>query len=145
MFAGRAGFPFSRRQQLTTNNNNRLELGVSFSSGLPGWFRSCFFVGFIIIEDFTLISVAQHKFHQDFRPGGRGSGCHFRPAAGTRRGVVQECGFIKDFSCTAQISLGFQWYRTNLSRIFARRSGLGMSFSAGRGDPAGRRPGMRFY
>ena len=73
------------QQQLTTN---RLEIGVSFSSGLPGWFRSCFFV----------------------------------------------C-FIKDFSGTAQISLGFS----------ARRSGLGMSFSAGRGDPAGGRPGMRVY
>ena len=30
-----------------TNNNTKLELGVSFSSGLPGWFLSCFFAGFI--------------------------------------------------------------------------------------------------
>ena len=53
--------------------------------------------------------MVPQKFVSDFRPGGRGSGCHFRPAAGTRRGVVQECGFIKDFSGTAQSSLGFQW------------------------------------
>ena len=75
IFAGTAGFPFSWRQQHQhqhqLNTTNRLELGASFSSGLPGWFRSCFFVG-----------------------------------------------FIEDFSCTAQISLGFQWSRTNLSRIF---------------------------
>ena len=54
--------------------------------------------------------------------------------------TVKKCysnfvGFIKDFSGTAQICLGFS----------ARRSGLGMSFSAGRGDPARGRPGMRFY
>ena len=38
-----------------------------------------------------------------------------------------------------RIYYGFRCYRTNLSRIFARRSGLGMSFSVGRGDPAGLR------
>ena len=45
------------------------------------------------------------------------------------------CLVFKYFSGTAQISLGFS----------ARRSGLGMSFSAGRGDPAGGRPVMRVY
>ena len=111
--------------------------------------------GHVFSSALLRISVVPHKFHEDFRPGGRGSGCHFRPAAGTRRGVVQECGFIKDFSCTAQIScrqavgardvifgrpwgsgwdvifgrptawrhgtaqisLGFQLYRTNFIRI----------------------------
>ena len=80
-----------------------------------------------------------------FSRGGRGSGCHFRPAVGTRLSYVQESGFIKDFSCTAQISLGFQLYRTNFIRIsvvphkfrVTRWSGLGISFSAGRGGPAG--------
>ena len=80
---------FLARDANTNTNNKRLELGVSFSSGLPGWFRSCFFVG-----------------------------------------------FIKDFSGTAQISLGFS----------ARRSGLGVSFSAGRGGscwPSSRNAGLR--
>ena len=99
---------FSRRQQQHQQHqqltNNRLELGLSFSSGLPGWFRSCFFVRFS--KDFS--GTAQICL--GFSPGGRGSGCHFRPAAGTRLADVQDSGFIIDFSCTA-------CYRTNLIRI----------------------------
>ena len=102
---------FHSRDANNTTNTNRLELGVSFSSGLPGWFLSCFFVGFI--KDFNCTA----QICLGFSPGGRGSGCHFRPAVGTRLSYVQESGFIKDFSCTAQISLGFQLYRTNFIRI----------------------------
>ena len=36
---------------------------------------------------------------------------------GVRLRLVQECGFIKDFSYTTQISLGFQLYHTNFIRI----------------------------
>ena len=40
-------------------------------------------------------------------PGGRGSGCHFRPAAGVRLGHVKEHKVQEDFSVHPQISLGF--------------------------------------
>ena len=115
IFAGRAGSPFSRRQHQQHQLTN---------STPTDWSSGCHFrrvcrdgSGHVFSSALLRISVVPHKFVSDFRPGGRGSGCHFRPAAGTRRGVVQECGFIKDFSCTAQISLGFQWYRTNFIRI----------------------------
>ena len=68
---------------------NRLELGVSFSSGLPGWFRSCFFVSFI--KDFSCTA----QICLGFSPGGWGSGCHLRPAVGTRLSYVQESGFVR--------------------------------------------------
>ena len=56
---------------------NRLELGVSFSSGLPGWFLSCFFVAFIkeFVKEFGLPTEAV------------GVGCHFRPAVWGPAGV----------------------------------------------------------
>ena len=43
--------PVFHSRDANNTNTNRLELGVSFSSGLPGWFLSCFFVGFI--KDFS--------------------------------------------------------------------------------------------
>ena len=44
-------FSFLAAPTTPHNTDNSLGLGVSFSSGLPGWFLSCFFVTFI--EDFS--------------------------------------------------------------------------------------------
>ena len=53
-------FSFLAAPTTPHNTDNSLGLGVSFSSGLPGWFLSCFFV------DLLRISVSTHKCIEDF-------------------------------------------------------------------------------
>ena len=133
---------FHSRDPNPTTQLNRLELGVSFSSGLQG--GSCH----VFSSDLLRISVVPHKCVSDFREavgardvifgrpwgpgwamlrnpnlikifsgtaqiclgfsrGGRGSGCHFRPAVGTRLGYVKESEFVYDFNGIAHICIGF--------------------------------------
>ena len=67
-----------------------------------GWSSGCHFrrvcLGgscHVFSLDLLRISVAPHKFVRIFvSPGGRGSGCHFRPAVGARLGYVKESQLV---------------------------------------------------
>ena len=80
----------------------------------------------------------QHQNQLTNSPTDWSSGCFFRRICRDGSGHVFS-------SVLLRISVVPHKFQSNLSRIFAQRSGLGMLFSAGRGDPAGRRPGMRFH
>ena len=130
---------FHSRDANNTTNTNRLELGVSFSSGLPGWFRSCFSSALL------RISVVPHQFVSDFRPavGARDVifGRPWESGWATSRNPIL-CGAVQCSAVqygTAQCcAVKVEDLRRKLNNFrVARRAGLGMSFSAGRGGPAG--------